>query len=306
MSRDTAAKGIFDDINSIKGEQTILHDALGVPFPVNEIDGFYYSPVVRFTLHEEMKTLKIRENDIIFCSYPRSGQHWMWNIVYRLTHDMNEAPNGYEAFCMPEMVSHGLDEVPSPRLIRTHQLPDSLPQDIWKKKCKVINIVRHPKDVSCSLYKHLSTWMAYEYDGTWQGFLPSFLKEEVPWNGWFKHVRAYSKKAEEADILLVTYEECKRDTLGTIRKLAKYIGVERSEKDYKQLVEDTRIESIQTRNVDYNAYSKGGRGSDVMFRQGKVGDWKNHFTEAQNEMFNNVYKDKLKDMTLLYDNILDS
>ncbi|CAH1790860.1 unnamed protein product [Owenia fusiformis] len=309
MAQDNTPVGrIFEEIgiSHIKGEQTILYDALGEPFPVNEIDGFYYPQIIRPDLHEVMKTVNIRDGDIIICSYPRSGQHWIWNIIYRLTHGMEEAPSGYEEFCMPELVGQELDKVPSPRVLRTHQLPDTLPKDIWRKSCKVINIVRHPKDVACSFFIHHKTWEPYGYDGTWEGYLPMFLKGEVAWNGLFKHILAYTKKAEETEVMLITFEECKKDTLGVIKKLAKYIGHERSEDDYKQLIEDTRIESIQSRNREYDAYSRGGQGNDVMYRQGKIGDWKNKFTVSQNEMFNKVYKEKMKGTSYVYDNILDS
>ncbi|CAH1790861.1 unnamed protein product [Owenia fusiformis] len=297
--------GMFNEINRIKGQQTMLYDALGIPFPVNEIDDYYHPQFISSNVHEVTKTLDIRDGDIMLCSYPRSGQHWIWNIIYRLTHGMEEAPKGHEEFCMPELVGHDLDKVPSPRILRTHQLPDTLPKDIWRKTCKVINIVRHPKDVAYSLFKHHSTWEPYGYDGTWEGYLPMFLKEEVAWNGLFKHIIAYSKKAEGTNIMCITFEECKTDTLGTIKKLAKYIGHERSEDDYKQLIEATRIEAIQSRNREYDPLSRGDRGRDVMFRQGKIGDWKNHFTVSQNEVFNKVYKEKMKGIPYVYDNILD-
>ncbi|CAH1786232.1 unnamed protein product [Owenia fusiformis] len=305
--KNYAAGGIYDDILTIKGTPTINKDDLGAPFPVHNVNGFFYPQAIKPTIHDYMKDLEVRDDDIWFFSYPRSGQHWTWNIVYRLTHDLKEAPKGMEEFCMPELVTHDvISSVPSPRIMRTHQLPSSIPQTVWKKKCKAINLVRHPKDVAYSFFKHQTTLLSYGYDGTWEGYLPMWLRGEVAWNDWFKHVQEYKKLAENVDMLFLTYEEMKKDTLGTIKKIAEYLGVRWSEEDYKQLIDETHINVIQSRNQTWDVYARGGQGADIMFRKGQVGEWKQHFTVAQNELFNKVYKERMKGMPFVYDDLLDS
>ncbi|CAH1776659.1 unnamed protein product [Owenia fusiformis] len=211
-----------------------------------------------------------------------------------------------EELCMPELVTNDVtSSVPSPRIMRTHQLPSSIPKRVWNK-CKVINLVRHPKDVAYSLFKHQSTGLLYCYNGTWEGFLPTWLKGEAAWDDWFKHVQEYKRLAENVDMMFLTYEEIKNDTLGTIKKIAEYIGVSWSEEDYKKMVDETKIDVIQSRNKEYDAYAKDGRGADFMFRKGEVGAWKEHFTVAQNELFNKVYKERMKGVTFVYDDLLDS
>ncbi|CAH1773160.1 unnamed protein product [Owenia fusiformis] len=301
-----AVGGIFDDIVVTKGTPTIIKDDLGEPFPVHIVDGFTYPQNIRQTVHDEMKDFKVRADDIWLFSYPRSGQHWTWNIVYRLTHDLQEAPKGMEAFCMPELVPHDvISSVPSPRIIRTHQLPSSIPKTVWDK-CKMINIVRHPKDAAYSFYKHQTAALYYGYNGTWEGYLPMWLRGEVAWNDWFKHVQEYKKLAENVDMLFLTYEETKNDTIGTIKKIADYIGVSWSEEDYKKIIDETKIDVMQSRNKTYDAYARDGRGADGMFRKGVVGAWKEHFTVAQNELFNKVYKERMKGIPFVYDDLLDS
>ena len=44
---------------------------------------------------------------------------------------------------------------PSPRVILTHLAMDQIPQDVFRKKSKIIVMIRNPKDVITSYYYHL-------------------------------------------------------------------------------------------------------------------------------------------------------
>ena len=45
-----------------------------------------------------------------------------------------------------------IDDVPSPRIIKTHLPHKVLPKQLWEKAAKVIYIARNPKDLAVSYY----------------------------------------------------------------------------------------------------------------------------------------------------------
>ena len=53
-------------------------------------------------------------------------------------------------FCTPEMTS----SLTSPRVLNTHLTHNLLPAGIKEKKCKIIHILRNPKDVATSFHFH--------------------------------------------------------------------------------------------------------------------------------------------------------
>ena len=64
----------------------------------------------------------------------------------------------------------------SPRVLNCHLFFGQLPIDFVNRKCKIIHIVRNPKDIAVSFFHHHKGITCYEYDGNWEDYLPRFLK----------------------------------------------------------------------------------------------------------------------------------
>ena len=81
-----------------------------------------------------------------------------------------------------QMLEHELPEtleaIPSPRILNSHLSFRFLPQQLLQKKCRIIHIVRNPKDVLVSWYNHDIGIKSYGYDGKWEDFLPLFLEDK--------------------------------------------------------------------------------------------------------------------------------
>ena len=70
------------------------------------------------------------------------------------------------------------DGLASPRILNTHIYFRHLPRDFKNRKCKILYMIRNPKDIAVSFYNHHYKILEYEYSGTWEHYLPRFLKGE--------------------------------------------------------------------------------------------------------------------------------
>ena len=105
------------------------------------------------------------------------GTHWTYEILNMLLSQKAERVKSYKQSGMLEYISQSqFDELPSPRVLNTHSLFSQLPVDFVNRKCKIILIMRNPKDVAVSFFHHHTGITQYEYEGTWEAYLPRFMQ----------------------------------------------------------------------------------------------------------------------------------
>ena len=68
------------------------------------------------------------------------------------------------------------EKLPSPRILNTHVDFRYLPADVEKLKCKIVFVLRNPKDVMVSHYNHVVGCKAYKYDGKWENFYRLYVE----------------------------------------------------------------------------------------------------------------------------------
>ncbi|VDI45767.1 Hypothetical predicted protein [Mytilus galloprovincialis] len=245
---------------------------------------------------EDIMNVKSRDSDIIICTYAKSGTHWTYEIVNMLLRNTTELDNKSKMQSMLEAVEDlsVLEGVPSPRIMDTHCLFKYLPKQHKQKKVKIVHMIRNPKDVCVSYYYHCLKDVMINFDGTWEEFFELFMSGKLPYGSWYNYELEMERAANDFPETIFTcyYEDMKKDPVREIKKLADFLGTPCSDDTLEKIAKETSFGNMQKNKFDITVIVDG---KGFIYRKGEIGDWKNHFTVAQNEKFDAQYKEEMKD-----------
>jgi hypothetical protein len=247
-------------------------------------------------------TYKPDENDLIIATYPKCGTTLTQHMVYIMLN--NGVPiQPHEK--LDQMFPH-LEEVGSlyiansatvkggKRLIKTH-----LPYNMTPLSpcAKYIYVARNPKDCVVSFYHHTRGFpQHYGFgDGDFEVYFELFLKGEVDFGDYFKTLRSWLDRKDDANVLFITYEDIRIDKKEVLTTIAEFIGGGMKEKlidDNEALMEKILFHSsleemkkeplrwCSERKVEYTPF----------IRSGQVGGYSELLTKEQGEKLDDMMK----------------
>ncbi|XP_022098282.1 uncharacterized protein LOC110983374 [Acanthaster planci] len=275
---------------------------------IHKMAGIHVVDGVKFPFHvlksnlEALRTFEVRDDDVFVVTYPRSGTHWVSEILKYILQDgrgdfdrtfistgleltrtddpkdIESATPGYKIY----------SAMKSPRLMVSHCLERFLPPQVLTKHPKVVYVARNPKDVLVSWYKLASF-------GNFSELLWAFCLSKIPFGGWFDHVLSYWNRRDDDNFLFVKYEDLHKDLRGSIYKLAKHVGKDLPHDVIDAIMERVTFDAMQ--RTYQQLEEEGGKEGELMvrykgrpiIRKGQVGDWKNNFTVADSALFDKIY-----------------
>lgn len=231
-----------------------------------------------------------RDDDIYISTYQKSGTTLMQMILYQLTTkgDMN-FNHIYDV--SPWIRNASLKkqkpiELPSPRLIKTHDKYKNFPKGT---KGRFIYVYRNGMDVAVSLYHQNKNYNKSNLE--FENFINDFFKTK----SWFKHTQSWLKNERKFPILYVRYEDLLKNKKTEINRIIEFCDLQPNQ--------DAIDRAIKYSSFDYMKRNESKFGDqpqerkqvyDQFIRKGKVGEGKKEFSKNQKKIFESFYNKMVK------------
>jgi hypothetical protein len=254
-------------------------------------DGLAWGPPTTRRLVDDVKKFPLHSSDVIVSAFPKSGTNWMQIMLANLYDDWGTCaitPHRRVPqleYASPDMEGYEVSiQAKSPRLMKSHLPADRMPA-AWKdNRAKVVYMTRNPKDV-CVSFRHQLQLPFLEFEDDWEFWVQRFVDGKTIYGPWLGHVLGWRRYSERDGVLHVTYEETRADQIGTMRKVVAFLGKPVDANRFDEVMAKARFENMKesgySEQINFVKQEERGR----FLRKGKVADWKNWFSVAQNEMF---------------------
>lgn len=302
-----------------------ITDRKGRTFKWTEVDGHFwpasvtehYFPTDPVTQMEAVKTFEIRPDDVMVCAYPKAGTHWIWEIVSMVTKGKAEYEPTTKGDFMLEFTSlDRINSAPSPRVLNSHLAVSSLPDQLFSKHTKIVHVMRNPKDIAVSYYHYIKqafktmpeSLRLYE---TFSESLPYVTGEYGVYMivSMFKYYKEMVQfiKDNPTQVLNLHFEEVKLNDEQAVKRVADFLNKDLPDDVIHDIAEKCSFKKLKHAEETYKlpwgiasqmTEEEREKNKDKLataYRKGETGDWKNHFTVAENEQFDKLLADEFKD-----------
>ncbi|XP_074048765.1 sulfotransferase 1C3 isoform X1 [Macrotis lagotis] len=284
-----------------------------------EINGILMTKIISDNW-DKIWNFQAKPDDLLIATYAKAGTTWTQEIVDMIQNDGNvekcQRANTFdrhpfidhiaEGICMTSHYFPGLDlaiKMPSPRTLKTHLPVQMLPPSFWTQNSKIIYVARNAKDCLVSYY-HFSRMNKMLPDpGTLEEYIEEFMNGRVLWGSWYDHVKGWWDAKEKHPILYLFYEDMKENPKREIQKILKFLEKDLAEETLNKIIYHTSFDIMKENPMaNYTTLPTSIMDHSIspFMRKGMPGDWKNHFTVAQNEKFDEDYKKKMIGTTLTF------
>ncbi|KFO26262.1 3-beta-hydroxysteroid sulfotransferase [Fukomys damarensis] len=119
--------------------------------------------------------------------------------------------------------------------------------------------------------------------------------KSVVYGSWFEHIRGWLSRRQCENFLVVSYEELTKDTRSVVEKICQFLGKKLTPEEIDLVLKYSSFHFMKENQMSNfstlpSEYLKSGF---LLQRKGVTGDWKNHFTVAQAEEFDEVYQQNM-------------
>ncbi|XP_051471587.1 sulfotransferase 6B1 isoform X3 [Apus apus] len=259
--------------------QDLLFFYRGTPYPVT---------VCSVETFQALENLEARRDDVLLVSYPKCV-NWLIQILSDLIFTTTQSKPVSTELPFIECGDPGkyqrMNQIPSPRILATHLSYDCLPKSIFKNKTKILVLFRNPKDTAVSFFHFHNSAPGVPSYSSWDEFFSEFMNGKVVWGSYFDHAVTWNKHIEDENIMTIIYEDLKENLTASVKQIAEFFGFSLTAEQIQSIADRATFQEVKDK-----AQETHGAVGSILFRKGVVGDWKNLFTDAQNQEMDAKFK----------------
>lgn len=284
------------------GDSSVYHNVEGMRFCIKSYD----IDKVRSAL-----AYAARATDIFIVTIPKSGTTWMETIVYGLLHNgraFDEDTDDYLARTTYLDMQGGpaTELMPRPGSIKTHLPFNLIPHH---PHAKYICVIRNPKDTCVSFYRFLTSMPGVaQSDTTFDDYFDLFLAGKVDYIDYFDHLLSIWSHKDKPNVLLVLYEQMKKDIRSVIRDVSAFLHIQLNEELLERVVTISGFDYLK--QAHFNEKTGGKFGEEhvgvvrTQMRKGMVGDWRNVLSNEQSRRMDARFQETtcgIRELNTLWD-----
>lgn len=237
-----------------------------------------------------------RPTDVLITTAPKAGTTWMQQILHQLRTggdtDFQRIDDVVPWLELPrpgQSLAERLarfEAIRNPRVFKTHCTYEQTP---GVETARILLTTRDPRDCCVSFYHHLTnlTEAAREQLGVAapDSFDP-FFERWMEFGAWFRNVRSWWPHRDRPNVLVLRYEDLKRDLEGAIETIARFLEW--------PLTAETKVNTLRYASFAWmkahsDRFAHHGESGEPLFRpgtfvrKGEVGDHQGLLSAAQGE-----------------------
>lgn len=254
-----------------------------------------------------------RPDDVVVATWGKCGTTWTQQIVGQLLHGGDaalcpaELSPWFEMRIIPREALYGMLEAQqSRRFMKTHLPADAMK---WDPNVKYIFVARDGRDTVWSMHHHMSvaTPTFWELINDTPGrvgpplakppkdprdllmdLLEDDTKKNIPWPYW-EHIRSWWAVRDQPNVMLVHFNDLKKDLEGEMRRIADFLGVnDLSNEKWNDAVKHCSFDWMKEHAEQFappqsDVAFEGGAKSFI--NKGSNGRWKDSLSEEDNAKY---------------------
>jgi hypothetical protein len=174
------------------------------------------------------------------------------------------------------------DALPSPRIFKSH-----LPYRWLPKGARYIYITREGTDVAVSYYHLYRSHLGYR--GSFGEFFARFLRGDVQYGSWFKHVAGWETQRSDPRVLFLRYEDMLASIEACIRRMVVSLGMSVPDERIAEVVEKSSFHAMKAQEGKFDHIGElllqRGTEKGQFIRKGEVAEGARYLSAEQRSAF---------------------